>query len=287
MSRRLLIAPLALAALLAPAGAAAATHPAFVSSAVKVSRGYTLLLVAGGHDLSIILQKSRRRSSQTYELSTNQAKITIPRSLSAGQVTAKLGIYGSVLLHFQPGGSRSVGGPPGCRLVRPGQVNSGTLVGSVHLSIGSGHFSLSRLPARAIRGGTSVCPKTPGKPAHSTDLYAFPGTDTPSVSWTLNPKGKGFELAILQRKSESTNLVALIYAPAGRAQLSVAADLSQARAKAAGPYLKGSVKFTRNFLLTAVGQSASGTVSGNFQVLYDLLGRKALANPTQALLSRS
>ncbi len=283
-------APLVL--LLAPTAAMAGTRKVgIVSSPVRVARGYSLLLVAGGKDIAVTLEKTKRGSTQEYIVSGTHARTTVGGSLGSGKVDAKLGNYGSVHLRFSPGGGRSIGAPPKCRLVHPGRFVAGQLTGTLKLKIGSHRFSVSRLAAKAIKGATLNCVKPPEHPEHGLMLsqFAVPGSlGTASMAWDKNAKGRLFELATLSQgtSTDPGSLLAFIYAKAPGSALTAAKNLSSAQARAAGPYLKGSVKFAQT-LPTGTANIAQGAITGGFWMDYDLLGIQQLPDPSQGILSNS
>lgn len=292
MPRRHLISFFAFAGLLlSPASASAAAKVGLVSSPVLVARGYSLILVAGGKDVSVILQKAKHGSSQSYLVSGTHGATTVSSSLAAGTVDANLGQYGSVHLHFSPGGGHPVVPPTSCRLLHPGRHVSGELTGTLHLDIGSYAFNVSRLPARAIKGATVNCAKTPSRPSHGLTLfqYGLPSTaGTTSMSWDKDAKGHLFELATLVRgkSTDPASLLAFIYAKAPSSALTAATDMSSAQARAAGPYLSGSVQFARTSPSFAAN-TAQGSITGSFSMQFDLLGTQHVPNPAQGILSSS
>jgi hypothetical protein len=288
-ARRHLVSLFALAALLAsPASASAAAKVGLVSSAVQVARGYSLILVAGGKDVSVSLQKAKQGSSQSYLVSGTHGATTVGSSLAAGTVDANLGLYGSVHLHFSPGGGHAVVPPPSCKLVHPGRYVSGELTGTLHLNIGSHAFNLSRLPARAIKGATVSCAKPPSRPSHGLTLFQYGLPGTGSMSWDQDVKGHLFELAMLARgkSTDPASLLAFIYAKAPGSALTATPDLSSAQARAAGPYLSGSVQFARTIPALS-GNTSQGSITGSFSMQFDLLGSQVMPNPAQGILSSS
>jgi hypothetical protein len=273
--------------LLVPAAASASTKVSVVSETVPVARGYSLFLVAEGKSLVVFLQRAQQGSTQSYEVSSTHGRVSVGAGLGAGDVSAKLGRYGSVGMHFSSGGGHPVVVPKTCRVVNSGRYVSGELTGALDIRIGTHHFTANHLSARAIRGASTQCTKPPTKFAHGQSLYAYAiGTGTPTVSWARDAKGHLFELArlTLGKMTDPATLFASVYAPAPNSALTVASDLSTAHAQAAGPFLRGSVSFTATAPSTGTGVAA-GMVTGTFSVLFDLLGIAQLPDPAQAIAS--
>lgn len=280
---------LVLLLLLVPVGPAqAARGVGIVSSSVPVARGYRLLLVAGGKSVDVLLAKRRRGSAQIYEVSAHGGTSTEGRALGVGRVSADNGRFGRIRLTFRPTGAlRRVRAPRGCRVLRQGRSRTGVLVGSLRVRIGSHVVRLSRLPAQAIRGARLTCPISPGRPSHGLFLSAFSRrADQPAVAFSQDRRGPTTELVTLRRTTEPATLLAFVSAVAPRSAFTAAASLSSARARAAGPYLRGALSFVRG-ILPLTGPTALGTITGFFSAGFELLGTQRLPVPAQGALSRT
>jgi hypothetical protein len=269
------------AAILALPAAASAAGPTVVAGPVKV-KDYKMTVVASGGSLSVSLNRTAGKATQTHLYSTAQGvKVKIPGSLASGSVKAPLGPLGSVALQLRATGPlRSSGVPKGCTGTG-GRSRAGVLTGKLSLKADGGRYfgtiKAKSMKAQVIKGGTLDCTPsgTPGKTPHATTLTRAQTNGSEMTTFSaVKQAGKVTQSAMRMDDPAATapvQVMHLISAPGGA--FDVASDLSSASVTGSGPFLGGSLAFTSD---SAYGSGAVGSATGDLVARFDPIGNVSL-----------
>jgi hypothetical protein len=283
----LLCAATAASLLAAPAGALA--KGTVIAGPVKV-KGYSLTLTAmdGGRDsLLVNAVKSGGGSSQSHSWTFDGPKVTVKGA--SATIKGSLGRYGSINAKVRTTKSAKGIVPPGCTGT-PGSARKGTMAGKTKLVLDSTFFKTVKpknVKAQLIKAGKLECAATGGG-TDSKGLMLSSTADSPDGTLTVSVSKTGSRVTQTVMRTDDPAVTApasvfhLITANTGDAGLHAAADLQNASAPAAGPFLLGQLAFAG----TPMGEMATGTISGDFAAKFDSIGQQWLPEGTDAILMR-
>jgi hypothetical protein len=275
------------AVLAVPAMASAAPAPTVVGGPVNV-KAYSMSIVASKTGLSVLLNRSAGKATQTHIYSASQGvAVKVNKALTKGTVTAKLGSQGSVKLKLRGTGALRRGTvPKGCTGTA-GKARAGVLTGTFKLKADGGRYfgtiRKGKLPAQISKGGTLDCQGagggggTPGGSAGST-LLSHSATDGDQLtSFSVVRQGSDVTESVTRIDSAAAtaplSVIHTISTPAPSSAFDVAGDLSAATVQGAGRFLTGSLAFTAD---NAFGSTATGTSTGSLAAKFDPLGPVSL-----------
>jgi hypothetical protein len=304
MRKILLLAVVVLAAAAFPSSGAAAprTSALLVAGPVKV-RAYRMYFIAtprAKHAAANLIVLFRRESGaevqEHYYGFSRGVSVHIAADGRSASIRGDFGIYGHVNLDFSPGG-QGTKLPAGCNGATVDQ-HAGILAKPNGLSLATrssyfGVVSRSSLPASItiVRGGLGCKPKQ-SQPTHGvTQLgvtVAQPGQGITSFTASHTAKGYISEDVLVIHSPLAPKapviLDSIVASGLPASDFTFLSDLSSAHANGSGPFLNGSLDFTRT--IAALPHFAIGTVAGNLTAHFDGLGDvRPAAGATSASLS--
>lgn len=272
-STTLVAAIAASAVLAAPAGASAAGSTV-IAGPLK-AKGYDITLTAtdGGASDSFAVNavKTAGGSTQMHAWSFNSG---VAVSVKSGKATIKgsLGRYGAIKATINAGRSGKGAVPKGCTGT-PGSTRVGTLTGATKLVLDSTFFKTitpKALKAQIVSGGDLQC-SGGSQPSQSNGLMLSHSAEGPDGTLMLSIIKDGGKVTQMAMRSDTASATApatvfhMITATTGASGLDAAADLTTAKAAAAGPFFSGALGFSG----TPSGGMATGTLSGDFTAKFD------------------
>jgi hypothetical protein len=266
----------AAAVLAVPALASAASVPTLVAGPFK-AKGYTITLTAtdgGAADtFGVDATKTAGGSTQMHAWSFGSG---VKVSIKGGKATIKgrLGRYGQVDATLNAGGPKRGTLPKGCKGTA-GTSRAGTLTGKATLSLDTTFFKTQkpkRLKAQILTGGDLTCGATQPDAAKGL-MLSLPGDGAAGSTMVTVSKAAGrvSQMAMSNEDQAATapaSVFHMIMATTGASGLDAAADLTTAKAPAAGPFLSGTLSFAGE---AAGATMASGTASGDFTAKFDVI----------------
>ena len=250
----LLAAATAATALLAtPALASAASAPTVVAGPFK-AKGYNITLTAtdgGAADtFGVDATKVSGGSTQMHSWSFGSG---VKVSIKGGKATIKgsLGRYGKVDATLKAGSARKGSLPKGCK-GSAGTQRAGAVTGKTVLSLDTTFFKT--LKPKGVRLGL------PGDGAADSTMVTVSKADGKVTQMAMNSEDQG--------ATAPASVFHMIMATTGASGLDAAADLTTAKAPAAGPFLSGTLSFAGE---AAGSTMASGTASGDFTAKFDVI----------------
>jgi hypothetical protein len=195
-------------------------------------------------------------------------------TIKGGKATIKgsLGKYGKVDATLNAGGAAKGTLPKGCSGTA-GTQRSGTVTGKSSFALDTTFFKTIKpkaLKGQILVGGDITCGATQPDKASGLTL-SLPGDGSAgSTMVTVSKSGDKVTQMAMNTEDQAATAPAsvfhMIMASTGASGLDAAADLSSAKAPAAGPFLSGALTFAGE---PAGGTMASGTASGDFTAKFD------------------
>ncbi len=271
----LLVAATAATALLtAPALASAASVPTVVAGPVK-AKGYNITLTAtdGGaaDSFDVTATKVSGGSTQMHSWSFGSG---VKVSVKGGKATIKgrLGRFGKVDATLKAGGAKKGALPAGCT-GSAGTQRAGTVTGPTSLTLDTTFFKtvkVKKAKGQILTGGDLTCGGKQPQAGKGLTL-SLPGDGAPNSTMVTVSKenGKVTQMAMNSEDQAATapaTVFHMIMATTSASGLDAAADLSTAKAPAAGPFLSGTLSFAGE---PAGSTMAAGTASGDFTAKFD------------------
>jgi hypothetical protein len=282
----LLCAATAATLLAAPAGALA--KGTVIAGPVK-AKGYKLSLTAtdGGSKDSLIVSavKSAGGSQQTHSWTFDGPKVTVKGA--SASIKGSLGRYGAINAKVRTTSGAKGAVPPGC-VGTPGSARKGTLTGKTKLVLDSTFFKTVKpknVKAQVIKAGKLECAATGGG-TDGNGLMLTSTADSADGTLTVSVAKTGKHVTQTVMRSDDpaatapASVLHVVTAGTGESGLHAAADLQNASAPAAGPFLLGQLAFAG----TPMGDMATGTISGDFAAKFDSIGQQRLPEGTDAIL---
>jgi hypothetical protein len=298
---RLLIVATAVAALVPASSAGApAAASATLFTTPFVYKGYSWSLVAsntgGKSSLLISATKHAGGATQTH-IYTFQSGVSFTASptLSSANLVAHLGQYGTIRARFRGAGALTLRGlPPPCKGPKFSS-RAGSLSGFAFVADTTFFKRVAKAPVAATVGrlGAGVQLNCGGPVKPPTGALSLSGSATTggivSVSATKTAAGAVTQSVSVfeeQAKTAPATVFHTITTPAPTGSFTAAPDLSSASVNAVGPFLSGTLSFTAS---GASGNTAAGTLSGNYTAKFDVIGPQspAAAGDLPGVLTRS
>jgi hypothetical protein len=213
-------------------------------------------------------------------------------SVKGAKATIKgdLGGYGRVDAVIATGGKAGGKLPPGCK-GSAGSTRAGTLSGTTKLVLDTGFFGTiapKKIKALIAQAGKLTCDAAGTSPQGKGLLLTGSTTGADGQLMVSIVKQAGRVTQSVIRSDDATasapaSVMHMISAQTGAAGLDAAADMTTAKAAAAGPFLAGTLSFAGE----PMGPMATGTLSGDFAAKFDSIGTQSLAAGTDGMLMQS
>jgi hypothetical protein len=279
-------AALAATALLG-APAAALADATVVAGPLK-AKGYSITLTAtdgkSSDGFGVVAVKSAGGSQQLHSWTFSGVSVTVKGG--SASIKGKLGRFGKVDARLRAGGKVKGIVPAGCK-GSAGSARKGTLTGKTKLVLDSTFFRTiapKALKAQILQAGKLDCTggKDPSTPSGGLMLMSTADREDGQLMVNLSRAGGKVTQTVMRTDAPSApaSVLHMISARTGAAGLEAAGDLSTATARAAGPFLSGTLSFAGE----GMGTMATGAATGDFTAKFDSIGAQSLPQGNDAML---